>query len=83
MKRHNLSMVKHISLPAFTFSIYRPWYAQANAPVPKDIVIIFDGTKGGYFDVVKKAVGILLDTTNPNDRVSDKGVTHCVMRRKL
>ena len=43
---------------------------EAFAPERKDIVIVLDGTQNPDGQVDKEAVLTIIDTTNPNDRVS-------------
>lgn len=49
---------------------FRPWYAEANAPIAKDIIIVFDFTKYEGSQENLEAIKLILKTTNPNDRVS-------------
>ena len=51
---------------------YRPWFVEAAAQEPKDIVILIDISKSmnATLDLAKAAAIVVLQTLNPNDRVS-------------
>ena len=50
---------------------YRPWYVEAAAKEPKDIVILIDisNPMKTALDLAKAAAIVVLETLNPNDRV--------------
>ena len=49
----------------------RPWYVEAAAKEPKDIVILIDisNPMKAALDLAKAAAIVVLETLNPNDRV--------------
>ena len=62
-----------------TQTYYRPWFKEAATPIPKDVVLMIDtsSSMGNQFGkhrriwVAREAGKTVLNTLNPNDRVSE------------
>ena len=63
----------------YFLSTSRPWYAEAAAQEPKDVVLVIDTSEtleGASIALAKAAAIIVLETLNPNDRVQRTSDIH-------
>lgn len=78
-KISTISNLSAITLPSLLLFSPRAWYAQTADPRPKDIVLVIDKSQSmsklyqgkSLMSIVKDAASALLDSLNPNDRVSE------------
>ena len=55
----------------------RPWYVETATPIAKDLVLVIDSSgsmMGRSMEIARQAAKTVVETLNPNDRVSGKVV---------